>query len=147
MSDRPSVAMTTDEITRFLDARGTCVLSLAEDDEPYAIPVSYGYDASEECFYLRLGHSPESEKQAFLQASERARIVVYDQTPEGWKSVVATGVLTELDEADLTAELIAQLSDAELPRFEMWDESKRELDFTINRLDVETLTGRKAVSG
>lgn len=146
MEDSRSVEMDADEITEFLRARGTAVLSLAEDDEPYAVPVSYGYGDEEGCFYLRLGYREGSEKPSFLEASDYARIVVYDRTPEGWKSVIATGELTELSHADLTAELVEQLSKAELPHFEMWEMPKEELDFTIHRLDVDEVTGRKAAA-
>ncbi|MFB6170072.1 MAG: pyridoxamine 5'-phosphate oxidase family protein [Haloarculaceae archaeon] len=144
MDDSRSVEMGADEIAAFLQAHGTGVLSLAEGDEPYSVPVSYGYAAEEGCFYLRLGYRDGSEKPSFIEASASARLVVYDHTDEGWKSVIAVGDLSELSKADLTPDLVEQLSQAELPHFEMWEEPKEELEFTINQLDVTRVTGRRA---
>jgi nitroimidazol reductase NimA-like FMN-containing flavoprotein (pyridoxamine 5'-phosphate oxidase superfamily) len=57
----------------------TGVLALARSNEPYAIPISYGYDATEQIVYLRLVSTPESEKRRFLASSPEARLVVYEQ--------------------------------------------------------------------
>jgi hypothetical protein len=138
-----SVAMDEQEISAFLGAGGTCVLSLARGDVPYSIPLSYGYDADERTFYLRLGFAEGSEKRAFLEASDHARLVVYDE--RGAKSVVATGELREIDDGELTPAIVERLSRGRLPLFEIWEQSKEEIDFAITRLRADRLTGRTVV--
>ncbi|MFB6122213.1 MAG: pyridoxamine 5'-phosphate oxidase family protein [Haloferacaceae archaeon] len=144
MSDSRRVEMSDAEVDDFLGRRGTCVLALANDDTPYAVPVSYGYVPDASRFYLRLGSTDGGEKRAFVEPSARARIVVHDRTAEGWKSAVARGRLETLADEDLTVDVVEHLSEAELPHFEMWPVSKREVEFSIVRLDADDVTGRKA---
>jgi hypothetical protein len=128
-------------IDEYLGEGGTGVLSLAEGDVPYSIPVSFGYDDESTAFYLRLGFSEGSEKRPFLERSAWARLIVYEAEPD-LTSVVATGDLTRVPKDELTPETVAQLGRAELPAFDLWDRPKDELEFQIYRLAAEELSGR-----
>ncbi|SFS88938.1 hypothetical protein SAMN04488556_3138 [Halostagnicola kamekurae] len=136
-------AMTDEAIDAFLAAHETGVLSLAREDEPYAIPISYGYDADERVIYLRLVSTPESEKRQFLESSPSARLVVYDEQGETYRSVVATGVLESLPPSELTPEQIAQYGSAKRPLFEIWARGKQDLDIELYRLEPDSLNGRR----
>ena len=70
--------MSADETAAFLGRQETGVLALARADEPYAIPVSYGFDAGRRRFFLRLVSTPDSEKRRFLASEPTARLVVYE---------------------------------------------------------------------
>jgi len=85
--------MTDVQIDDFLRRRETGVLSLARTDEPYAIPISYGYDDGEREFYMRMVSTPDSEKRQFLESAPEARLVVYDEADSTYRSVIATGCL------------------------------------------------------
>jgi nitroimidazol reductase NimA-like FMN-containing flavoprotein (pyridoxamine 5'-phosphate oxidase superfamily) len=139
--------MSAGETDTFLGAHETGVLSLARTDEPYAIPVSYGYDTSARRFYLRLVSTPESEKRAFLASDPNARFVVYEDEGEDgtYRSAVANGTLVRIDPDELAIEDIEQYGAARRPLFEIWAEGKRELDIELYRLDPETVTGREVV--
>ncbi|MFW5974044.1 MAG: pyridoxamine 5'-phosphate oxidase family protein, partial [Natrialbaceae archaeon] len=65
MSLAQETEMSASEIDDFLSDNETGVLSLARDNEPYAIPISYGYDAETTAFYMRLVSTPDSEKREF----------------------------------------------------------------------------------
>lgn len=145
MDDVRPVDMSPTEIEEFLGVGGNCVLSLAADDQPYAIPVSYGFDPDDREFLLRLGFKDDSEKATFYSGEDPARLVAYEQRDNGeYRSVIATGTLHELTDEELTPEIVEKLNEAELPLFDIWYESKRELDFTINRFEVDELTGKRA---
>jgi uncharacterized protein len=120
----------------------TGVLSLAREDEPYAIPISYGYDADQRRFYLRLVSTPASEKRRFLASAPRARIVVYEEETDVYRSVVAVGTLQEVPTDDLTVEHIEQYGEAKRPLFEIWGESKPDLDIGLYRLTPDSVSGR-----
>ncbi|WP_435101640.1 pyridoxamine 5'-phosphate oxidase family protein [Halarchaeum sp. P4] len=141
-------AMSDSETDAFLGEMETGVLSLAQEDEPYAIPVSYGYDADDRTFYLRLVSTPKSEKRAFLESSPRARLVVYDEEGEGeteaYRSVVAVGSLERIDPSDLSIEQIEQYGRAKRPLFEIWGSSKRDLDIQLFSLEPSEMSGRRA---
>lgn len=131
------------EVDTFLGRHETGVLSLARENEPYAIPISYGYDASDRVFYLRLVSTPESEKRAFLSSSPRARLVIYEEDGDVYHSVVTIGQLNEISLDELTVSDIEQYGEAKRPLFEVWTDGKRDLDIELYQLDPDELTGRR----
>ncbi|OVE83774.1 pyridoxamine 5'-phosphate oxidase family protein [Natronolimnobius baerhuensis] len=135
--------MTDEEIDTFLGGHETGVLSLARTDDPYAIPISYGYDDENREIYMRLVSTPDSEKREFLNSTPDARLVVYDESDATYRSVIAVGTLEEINPADLTPDQIAQYGDAKRPLFEIWAEGKKDLDIELYRFVPDTLNGRR----
>ncbi|WP_254839772.1 pyridoxamine 5'-phosphate oxidase family protein [Natronomonas marina] len=134
--------MSPEATEAFLGRQETGVLALARTDEPYAIPVSYGFDAEDRQFYMRLVSTPESEKRRFLASSPAARLVVYEEVDESYRSVIAIGTLERIDPDELTVEDIQQYGSAKRPLFEIWPKQKGDLDIELYRLTPETLSGR-----
>lgn len=135
--------LTPAETDALLGRHRTCVVSLADGNEPYAAPVSYGYDAEARRFYLRLVSTPESGKRRFLAESVQTRVVVYEEDADTYRSVVAGGTLEEVPRGDLTVEHVQQFGDARRPLFEMWGESRSDLDVRLYQLDPDDLSGRE----
>ena len=134
--------MSASEIDEFLGVHETGVLALARADDPYAIPISYGYDTERRRFYTRLVSTPESEKRRFLTSTPDARLVVYDEVGSTYRSVVAIGSLERIDPDELTPETIAQYGQAKRPLFEVWAGSKADLDIDLYVLEPTSLSGR-----
>ena len=135
--------MTTAEIDEVLARHETGVLSLARQDEPYAIPISYGYDPERRRFYMRLVSTPESQKREFLSSSPDVRLVVYEEDDQTYRSVIATGSLDRVTTDEMTTERIVQYGQAKRPLFEIWGETKRDLDIQLYELDAQELSGRR----
>ena len=143
MSIDQEAEMTPEEIDAFLGSHETGVLSLARADTPYAIPISYGYDATDRRFYMRLVSTPESEKRQFLASSPEARLVIYDEEGLTYWSVVAVGTLESISPSDLTVDRIEQYGQAKRPLFEIWAEGKSDLDIELYELTPDQLSGRR----
>ncbi|WP_254862963.1 pyridoxamine 5'-phosphate oxidase family protein [Halovivax gelatinilyticus] len=145
MSLAQETEMAPAEMDEFLAGTETGVLSLAQDDEPYAIPISYGYDARTRSFYLRLVSTPESEKRRYLASSPRSRLVIYDEDAERttYRSVVAVGTLEEIAPEELTVDHIEQYGEARRPLFEIWAKAKADLNIQLYELQPEELSGRR----
>ncbi len=133
------------EIDEFVGNRETGVLSMARDNTPYSIPISYGYNASTGAFYMRLVSTPESEKREFLGSSPEVRLVIYDGTDDQsrYQSVVAKGALEELDPTELSVEEIEQYGQAKRPLFEIWGKERDELDIKLYEFEPDEIEGRK----
>jgi len=142
MSQRRSVELDHEEIDSLLGDGGVGVISFADEDEPYSIPVSYGYDADAEGLYVRLGFAPESEKRRFVDDGRTASLVVTDETPTGWQSVIAKGSLSEVTEMALDPKAAKSVHKVRIPFVTIYDREPSELDFELYRLDAERLTGR-----
>lgn len=135
--------MSAQETAAFLGRQETGVLTLARDDEPYAVPISFGFDDDARQFYLRLVSTPESEKRRFLGSEPLARLVVYDGDDDDvYRSVVAEGALDRVDPEELTTSDIQQYGAARRPLFEIWPQQKGDLEIDLYRLSPETLSGR-----
>lgn len=137
--------MSPAETDAFLGSNETGVLSLARTDEPYAIPISYGYDPSARQFYLRLVSTPDSEKRGFLASDPDARLVVYRGDDDVYRSVIAIGTLARIDPGELTVDDVQQYGAAKRPLFEIWPEGTDELDIELYRLEPTTISGRTIV--
>jgi hypothetical protein len=89
MSDR--------DVDEMLDATGWGVLSLADDDEPYSIPVSFGYDGAD-VYVAFIRDSPTNTKFEFAADGAPARLLVTDVRARfDWRSVAVTGPLRAVD--------------------------------------------------
>ncbi len=143
MSQVHAVALSTEEIDSLLGTGGVGVISFADGDRPYSIPVSYGYDSSATGFYIRFGFAPDSEKRRFVDDAVTASLVVTDETIDGWRSVVARGPLTEITEPALDSHASESVRQVNIPFVTIYEQQPSELDFELYRLDPDELTGRK----
>ena len=88
-----------------LERQRLCVVSVVDGDEPYAVPVFYGYDG--ETVYLGVA---EGRKTRALDANPRVYIVVTEVGPgDAWRSVTIAGrarALTEPAERQRAIEVL-----------------------------------------
>jgi len=145
MATNSEVELSDAEVDAFLAQHETGVLSLARDETPYAIPISYGFDEASRDAFLRLVSTPDSEKREFLGSDPRARIVVYEDDGDEYTSVVGVGTLRRVDLDELTPESIAQYGETRRPLFEVWADGKPDLDIDLYRFVPDRLTGRTVV--
>ena len=143
MTVEQQTVMTGAETDALLERRETGVLALARADEPYAIPISYGYDPDVRRFCMRLVSAPDSEKRQFLTDSPAVRFVVYEEDGAAYRSAIANGRLERVPRTDLTPEHVERYGAAKRPLFEMWDEAKGDLDIELYELDPVELSGRR----
>lgn len=141
MADWTGNRMDGVEIADFLEAHSTGVLSLAHENEGYGFPVSYAFEDEESAVYVRLGFAPESQKRAFVDAVERASLVVYEETADGWQSVVVEGTLRELGGGQLESSLAEAVRGFTIPFFAVFPNAASDLDFSLYRLAADSLTG------
>ena len=141
MGEQTARAMDGLEIAEFLSGHRTGLLALAKGDVGYAIPVSFAFDPDESFVYLRLGFAPGSQKRAFVDATDRASFVVYDETDEGWKSVVAEGRLEERSKTSLDSSIVEAVEGLRIPFFSVHRRPARDLEFGVHRVAVSTLNG------
>lgn len=138
-----SVEMTADEIDSVLNNGGVGVISLADQDEPYSVPLSYGYDSDTRDLYVRFGFAPESDKRRFVDDGATASFVVTDDDTRGWRSVIARGSLRSVSEPAIDSSAAQSIRRMNIPFVTIYDRPATELEFELYRLAPETLTGRK----
>ena len=143
MGDIESVQMDDEERDEFLTSGGTGVISFPTgiDESPYSVPVSYGYDATEVHFYFRLAVGQGSEREEVIDRP--VTFVTYDHTEDGWRSVVVTGELDEVEEANIASEVTQGMQRVDIPLIDLFERDSREVAFQFFHLHPEELTSRK----
>ena len=90
--------MDDEEIERFLSMQSMGVLGLPTEDEPYLIPLSYGFDGGSQLYFFYLV-GEESRKADLSERADSASFLVYNaETAFHWRSVFLTGTLRELSQ-------------------------------------------------
>lgn len=96
------------EIDKIIHACDVCHLAFSVDDDPYLVPVSYGYDGD----YLYIHTAQEGKKIDFIAANPKVcfemehnvRLVSDESNPCRWtfkyESVIGYGKIEELSELD-----------------------------------------------
>ncbi|QLG61853.1 pyridoxamine 5'-phosphate oxidase family protein [Halorarum salinum] len=141
MSEDSPVEMDEEERDAFLGDGGTGVISLstAADEPPHAVPVSYGYDATEATFYFRLADGDEGAKGDL--EGRPVTFVTYGEE-EGWRSVVARGRLEGVRSEGIATETLEGLDRVDIPLVDIFHAPLREVAFEFYRLVPDELTGR-----
>ena len=102
--------MDDEEIERFLSMQSMGVLGLPTEDEPYLIPLSYGFDGGSQLYFFYLV-GEESRKADLSERADSASFLVYSaETAFHWRSVFLTGTLRELSQDEGEA-----MTDAQTP--------------------------------
>ncbi len=137
--------LTDEEIADFLGRGGTGIISFAAepDEPPVSIPISYGYNADEQVFYYQLSFPRESRKGDLIDRP--VSFVAYGRTDDGWRSVIATGTLEDIDDMPYESSTVQGMWAIQVPRVDIFERPREEVTFRFFCLDPETLTGRKEV--
>lgn len=92
-------SMSDDQIQEFLTEQGVGILALPDEEIPYTVPMSFGYDGDSALYFLFLLFGTESRKETLSDRAHGARFVVYSaQSMYDWQSVSLTGQIRAVRE-------------------------------------------------
>ena len=129
------------EIADFLESQATGVIALSKSVSVYAFSVSSAYNDEEPAVYYRFRFGENSQKRAYLENADEVSFVVYDHTDLGWKSVLAEGQLEHVSPSKLDTSVVEAVNALRIPYFEVHRQPDAELEFSVHRLQVDTLSG------
>ena len=137
-----TTVLTDDEMADFLKPGGTGVISVSrgEEEPPYSIPVSYGFDPEADRFCFRLART-DSEKNRLGRSHRPITFVTYGRVSGRYHSVIATGTLTEIVEQSIDSNVLDSMQRVMIPVVDIFEAHPREMSFEFYRLDPETMTG------
>lgn len=132
--------MDDDEVEAFLSSRGMGVLGFPDEDRPYLLPMSYGYDGGPRLyFFYVLGDS--SRKEALSRRAETASFLVYSaETMYNWRSVQLAGTIRPVPDDER-----ASLRDRQTPswRPELFETASETERTGLYEFRIEEWTGLK----
>lgn len=139
------VTMSQDEQDEFLGDGGIGVLSFSTPgtEPPSLLSVSYGYDKHVRCFYFSLAFPGDDGTSTSID--DPVAFATQSKTPEGWRSVVATGTLEEVTDMPYESSTVQGMWTVQIPAVDILEQQREDVTFRDFYLDPDTLTGRKEV--
>jgi nitroimidazol reductase NimA-like FMN-containing flavoprotein (pyridoxamine 5'-phosphate oxidase superfamily) len=143
------------EIDEILLRERVLRLALAANDEPYVVPLSYGYDPEKRSLYLHTAVS--GRKLEFIASNPRACFEVEGSASlrpadnacawgVSYESLIGYGTLTEVLEPDEKADALQCLMRQQTGAAPAWGFSPDYLRATrVWRLAIESVTGKRAL--
>lgn len=136
-----------DEIDEILVRNAIGVLAMVDDGQPYAIPISFGYDADQMVFPMQWGSGDRSRKSQAVNSNPRVCLTVFEQDTIDeaiWRSVVITGDIYEIDEDDSERAYASLAANAEFSSdFGIWGVPFDDVEFRLFGLAPTDCTGRE----
>jgi len=139
------------EIDAIIRSALVCRIALADGDEPYVVPVSFGYD----CDAIYIHTATSGRKIDFIEANSRVCFELEDnvslQADDGdackwtfaFESVIGYGTITELETAVEKARGLNQIMLHYSGR--EWDIDETATATTrVWRIDIESVTGKRS---
>lgn len=135
-----------EEIEETLTAVGFGVLSMIDEEDPYGIPVSFGYDDGDISFMLQADRAAESRKLSALSTDPTVCLTVVQQnqeTTELWRSVVITGELIQppLEKEDAAVDALTD-NGTFVPGFNVLDAPDTDTDINMFQIEIADANGR-----
>jgi nitroimidazol reductase NimA-like FMN-containing flavoprotein (pyridoxamine 5'-phosphate oxidase superfamily) len=140
-----------EEIDAIISAAEVCRLALARDNEPYLVPVSFGYDGTA----IFIHTAPRGRKIEFFETNSRvcfeieANVALIEDASEAcdwtftFESVIGYGTITELTNPDAKNHALNQIMHHYSGR--EWDIPERRTATTrVWRIDIESVTGKRS---
>lgn len=130
-------------IDAFLAEQGVGLLALTDGAEAYGLPVSYGYDGAATLYFVFLRLGEHSKKERFAHRTDRASLTVYEAPSKHiWRSVIASGPITEIDDDEWSTLRDAIAETAWYPS--LFSEAAPMRDLAGWKLAIETVTGQES---
>jgi len=136
-------AMSDSEIATVLGRANHGVLSLADADTAYSVPMSYGFDPDADALVFQFVLHDGSRKRAFVEQTDTASFTV-SRTDDEWFSVVVEGPISAVPDERTTDAYAAIAESAWFPDLTVFDRSVAEAEFDLFELSIESRDGRKA---
>lgn len=136
-----------DEINEILTRRGIGVLAMVDENQPYAIPISFGYNADEMVFPMQWGGGYKSRKSQAIDSNPNVCLTVYEQDSDEdvvWRSVIITGKIYEIPDDKKERAYASIAANAEFPSdLGVWGIPFEDVEFRLFGLSTKNCTGRE----
>lgn len=108
LPSKTGTEMTEEAIQDLLEERGHGVLSMGTGNRGYGVPISFHYDPDGDRIVVGMVKLPESKRSEFAAKTDEATLTVYEyHDVDTWESVIVTGTLHQVDEAEVPGRLTA----------------------------------------
>lgn len=142
-TDIHGTPMSDEQLRAFLTGQGYGHLSLANDGETYAIPMSFGYDGDDRIYLYLIQFGEGSRKFDLLETTETATLSVATVESESdWQSAVVRGSISPI--ADTESEEFDEVLEDNAWFPSLFPATQHATGIQRCVLEIEEMTGRTA---
>ncbi|MGM0397578.1 MAG: pyridoxamine 5'-phosphate oxidase family protein [Halobacteriota archaeon] len=135
--------MSEEAIKSLLERKGHGVLSMGTENRGYGVPISYHYDADHHRIVVGMVKLPGSKRSTFASKTDEATMTVYEyHDVDTWESVIATGTLHQVRDADVPEDLAALFFYPEGPETDGQMVELDQFERAWYELRIEEISGR-----
>lgn len=129
-----------EEVEGFLSSHSLGVLGLPTGNEPYLIPMSYGYEGGTQLYFFFVEGDQSRKAELSTQAESATFLVFTAETMFNWRSVSLTGTIQQLPDEER-----ANLTDDQIPgwRPELFDTASETEQTSLYEFRIDDWTGLK----
>ena len=135
-----------------------CCLGLSDRDNPYVVPLNYGYSFENDALMLFFHSATEGRKMEIIKRNNRACFEIHCDTRliaaespckfgYEFRSVIGFGTITVLDRPDEKAEALNLIMKHQTGQDTVFDFTAKQLENVCTyKLTVETFTGKQKLN-
>ena len=136
-----------EEIDEMLTRQGIGVLAMVDEGQPYAIPMSFGYNAEEMVFPMQWGGGYAGRKSQAIDSNPNVCLTVYERDSDEeavWRSVVITGEVYEIPDDGMERAYASIAANAKFPSDTgVWGIPFEDVEFRLFGLSTKDCIGRE----
>jgi len=132
---RQSRELSQGETERFLGEHSYGRLGLCLENEPYVVPVAYGYEQGRVYFHS----ARQGKKLDFIKKNNKVCFEV-DEWQKGWASIICYGRVILRDDVEAKKKCFTLLTGQEIN-----EEHLRDMRVCIGIIEVEEMSGRCSI--
>lgn len=139
--------LSSEEIDEMLVENGVGLLSLVDGDQPYAIPMSFGYDGDDLMIPMQWGSGYDGRKERCVASNPKACFTLYEQDSQSqdtWRSIVITGELQEITDDEKERAFTSLAANATFADdLGVWGVPFEDVDLKLYELLPDEFSGRE----
>ena len=135
--------MEREEAVEYLQETGVGTLAFGSEAGGYALPMSFGYDGSNDTCVFQFAFDEGSEKWSYIETGNPVTLCVHSrESVDDWKSVLVRGPLEPIPSEEQTRASAIFASQAKVASTDVFQKPMQEIEFGWYRIDIEEITGR-----
>lgn len=137
--------MERDDAVDYLQQTGVGTLAFGSEEGGYALPMSFGYDSSNDTCVFQFAFDEGSEKRSYIETGNPVTLTTHTrESVDDWRSVLVRGTLERVPTEEQTRASAIFASQAKMASTDVFQKPIQEIDFEWYRIDVDEVTGRVA---
>jgi nitroimidazol reductase NimA-like FMN-containing flavoprotein (pyridoxamine 5'-phosphate oxidase superfamily) len=140
--------MSESAIADSLEAQGLGTLSMGNESGGYGIPMSFGFDRSQNRCLLQISEGEGNLKTDFLEEGGRVSLSTFEwESIDEWRSVIVRGTIKQISDEEIPKAAGIFAAQAKIASLDVFHQPIEDMDLVWYEIQIEEKHGRQASTG